>query len=47
MDIIVIKNEGEKYSGTSFRVRFGTLKILKAREKIVKIKYITFRLIFL
>jgi len=35
MDIVVIRGQDDKLTSSPFYVRFGTLKILKAREKIV------------
>ncbi len=35
MDIIVVKHSEEKYISSPFYVRFGGLKILKTKEKIV------------
>jgi phosphatidate phosphatase PAH1 len=37
MDIIVIKKEDGSISSSPFHIRFGTLKILKTKEKIVTI----------
>lgn len=35
MDIIVVKYSDDKYISSPFNVRFGGLKILKTKEKIV------------
>jgi phosphatidate phosphatase PAH1 len=35
MDVIVVKNEGGEYLASPFHVRFGSLRILKAKEKVV------------
>jgi phosphatidate phosphatase PAH1 len=37
MDIVVVKGEDGSLKSSPFHIRFGTLKILKAREKIVDI----------
>ena len=38
MDIIVIKQEDGSIKSTPFHVRFGTLKIVKSKEKLISIK---------
>lgn len=37
MDVIVVKHSDDKYISTPFYIRFGGLKILKTKEKIVDI----------
>jgi phosphatidate phosphatase LPIN len=39
MDMVVVRNKDGSMNSSSFHVRFGTLKILKAKEKIVKLFY--------
>jgi phosphatidate phosphatase LPIN len=35
MDIVVVKKADGTFTSSPFHIRFGTLKILKAKEKIV------------
>jgi phosphatidate phosphatase LPIN len=37
MDIIVVKYPDDTYKSSPFRIRFGTFKILRAKDKIVEI----------
>lgn len=37
MDIIVVRFPDDTYKASPFRVRFGSFKIFKAKEKIVNI----------
>lgn len=37
MDIIVVKHPDETYKSSPFRIRFGTFKIFRTKEKIVDI----------
>lgn len=37
MDIIVVKHPNDTYKTSPFRIRFGTFKIFRTKEKIVDI----------
>ncbi len=37
MDIIVIKYPDDSYKSSPFRIRFGSFKVFKAKEKIINI----------
>ena len=37
MDIIVIKYPDETYKSSPFRIRFGSFKVFKAKEKIINV----------
>jgi phosphatidate phosphatase LPIN len=37
MDIIVIKYPDDTYKSSPFRVRFGSFKVFKAKEKIITV----------